>query len=105
MLPECGPDHRETARRPARPRRRAAHAPRRRVPSAGRHKLITKRYKPDSRPRHAGFALQLQCRFWRKRHPIYTAKQERFNDSRCDRRLHQVQIHGLRGCVPGGLLP
>ncbi|OXI73890.1 hypothetical protein DF153_12375 [Burkholderia cenocepacia] len=82
----------------------------RRCPACGQprrasHKLITKRYKPDSRPRHAGLALQLQCRFWRKRHPIYTAKQERFNDSRCDRRLHQVQIHGLRGCVPGGLLP
>ncbi|RAG79419.1 hypothetical protein DN536_05130 [Burkholderia multivorans] len=74
---------------------------------AAPHKLITKRYKRESRARDAGFAHQLQCRLWRQRHPIYTdtAKQERFNDSRCDRRLHQVQIHGLRGCVPGGLLP
>ncbi|AVR17747.1 hypothetical protein C6T65_12670 [Burkholderia vietnamiensis] len=78
---------------------------RRRAGPPSPHKLITKRYKPESRARDAGFALQLQCRFWRKRHPIYTAKQERFNDSRCDRRLHQVQIHGLRGCMPGGLLP
>ncbi|ORT85883.1 hypothetical protein B7G54_15190 [Burkholderia puraquae] len=89
---------------PAQGTRAPVGAPLRR-PLGAPHKLITKRYKPDSRPRHAGFALQLQCRFWRKRHPIYTAKQERFNDSRCDRRLHQVQIHGLRGCVPGGLLP
>ncbi|WP_341826981.1 hypothetical protein [Burkholderia pseudomallei] len=83
-------------------------APKRRAPAI-RHKLITKRYKRESRARDEGLTHQLQCRFWRRASPpLYIPRYRRrsvLNDPRCDRSVHQVQIHGLRRCVPCGLFP
>ncbi|AUT51195.1 hypothetical protein C9I56_19030 [Paraburkholderia caribensis] len=78
-----------------------------RAAQTARHKLITKRYKRVGAIAYALLDVTLQYRFWRLAIPHYLKDivcRSCLNDSRCDRKLHQVPLYRLRRCVPGGLL-